>query len=167
MAAFSLAVRDIRPDQYDEVARLTVEAYQEFAGAITPEDWTTMRANLRNVEKRAEDGRMIVAEQDGKLAGAVAYYAPGTPRHERFPPEWALVIMLAVRPSHRRKGVGRLLTEECIGRARQDGATRVGLHTSELMAAASSLYEDLGFRQQREFRLYGLRYWIYVLDPVG
>jgi ribosomal protein S18 acetylase RimI-like enzyme len=71
--------------------------------------------------------------------------------------------MLAVDPSHRRKGVGRLLTEECVRRARLDGATQVGLHTSELMTAARSLYERMGFRQQQEFQLYGLRYWIYTL----
>ena len=167
MAISSLAIRNVRPDEYDEVAGLTVEAYQEFAGAITPEDWMTMRTNLRNVAKRAKEGKVVVAEQDGQLVGAVAHFAPGTPRHERFPPQWALVIMLAVRPSHRRQGVGRLLTEECTRRARQDGARQVGLHTSELMTAARSLYEDLGFRQQREFRLYGVRYWICVLELVG
>lgn len=167
MAICSLSVRDIRPSEYEDVAGLSVEAYQEFADGIAPEDWATMRSNVRNVEKRAKEGNVIVAERDGRLVGAVAYYGPGTPRHERFPSEWALVIMLAVRPADRRKGIGRLLTEECIRRARQDGARQVGLHTSELMIAARSLYEDLGFRQQRKFRMYGLRYWVYVLELVG
>jgi ribosomal protein S18 acetylase RimI-like enzyme len=160
----AVRVRDIRPHEYDEVAALSVEAWREFAPALTAEDWATIETSLLNVEKRAGQGSMIVAEQGGKLAGAVGYFAPGTPRHERFPGEWALVIMLAVRPSHRGRGIGKLLTEECIQRARRDGARRIGLHTGEVMAAARALYENLGFKPQREFRQYGLRYRIYVLD---
>lgn len=163
MTISDFTIRNIRPDEYDEVAKLSVEAYRQFARGIDPQDWMIMEANLRGVEKRAQDGTAIVAELHGKLVGSIAYFAPGTPRHERFPSEWALVIMLAVDPAHRRKGVGRLLTEECVRRARLDGATQVGLHTSELMTAARLLYERMGFRQQQEFQLYGLRYWIYTL----
>jgi ribosomal protein S18 acetylase RimI-like enzyme len=163
VAGNNLILRDARPQEYDEIAGLTVEAYREFARTLSPQDWMTMEANLRSVEKRGKEGSVIVAEQDGELVGAVAYFAPGAPRHERFPPEWALVIMLAVDWSHRRKGAGKLLTEECVRRSRLDGARQVGLHTSELMTAARSLYEKMGFRQRREFQLYGVRYWIYVL----
>jgi ribosomal protein S18 acetylase RimI-like enzyme len=50
-----------------------------------------------------------------------------------------------VAPEARGRGIGRLLTEECIRRARAGGRTAVGLHTTEFMAVARSMYERMGF----------------------
>lgn len=51
-------------------------------------------------------------------------------------------------------------------RARRDGAGVLGLHTSELMTVARRMYGSMGFRVERELPPnYGLRYWLYTLDP--
>ncbi len=167
MAGTSLTLRDARPDDYADIARLTVEAYREFSDVLKPEDWMTMQANLSKVEERAKEATFIVAEQDGQVVGAVAYSSTRTRKDDRFRPDSATIQVLAVPPSHRRRGIGKLLSRECIRRARQDGAPRVGLYTSEVMADARMLYESLGFTPERDFELYGLRYWVYVLKLGG
>jgi ribosomal protein S18 acetylase RimI-like enzyme len=73
----------------------------------------------------------------------------------------AYLGVLAVSPLHRRAGVARALTDECIERAHRDGAEEIWLVTSVLMPAARALYEGLGFARQDETTLYDHRYWSY------
>ena len=65
----------------------------------------------------------------------------------------------------RRRGIARELVLTCVRCAREDGASVVGLFTSEVMVAAQRLYESLGFARESELpRRYGLRYWRYKLE---
>jgi ribosomal protein S18 acetylase RimI-like enzyme len=64
------------------------------------------------------------------------------------------------------RGLGRLLSEECLARARDDGAERVALHTGEQMVAARRLYERMGLEVLKEIDpRFGFRYWIYTRWP--
>jgi ribosomal protein S18 acetylase RimI-like enzyme len=85
-----------------------------------------------------------------------------------FEPDWASIILLAVSPRHRRRGVGGALVRDCIRRARADHASVVGLFTSEVMTGAGELYRSLGFREDRELApRYGVRYWRLRLELPG
>ena len=55
--------------------------------------------------------------------------------------------MLVIDPGARGRGLGRLLTEECVRRARRDGAPTVALHTSPIMEVALPMYLRMGFTQ--------------------
>ncbi|MDQ7007033.1 MAG: GNAT family N-acetyltransferase [Acidobacteriota bacterium] len=55
------------------------------------------------------------------------------------------ILNLAVHPDYRRRGLGRLLVQEAIGRARQEGLRQVDLEVSEANVAAVRLYETEGF----------------------
>ena len=89
----------------------------------------------------------IVAEQDGELVGSVMLFPSDTQSYgdagavARVPE----LRMLAVAPTARGQGVGRALVEECVRRARQAGATALGLHTSASLHAAIRPYERMGF----------------------
>jgi ribosomal protein S18 acetylase RimI-like enzyme len=74
----------------------------------------------------------------------VTYYRPGT-SGEDCPPDVAVIRLLAVRPEMRGSGLGRVLAEECMRRARAAGARAVGLHTTMMMATAKAMYERMGF----------------------
>ena len=42
----TLTVREARADEYEEVARLTVEAYEEYAASLSDESWEHYRSDL-------------------------------------------------------------------------------------------------------------------------
>ena len=76
------------------------------------------------------------------------------PRRDRckpgWPTEWASIRLLAVLPNGRGTGLGRVLTEECLRRARDLSAPVMGLHTTRVMAVAQAMYERMGFARYPE-----------------
>lgn len=159
-----IRLRPADPSEADTIVGLVAAAYADYRPALTAENWQSMVTGLARAG-RIEHAVDIVADCDGALAGYVAYFPPGRSSAKLFQPEWASIRMLAVSPLHRGVGLARLLTEDCIGRARRDGATVIGLHTSEAMTRARSLYERMGFRESAELPpMFGLRYWQFRLD---
>jgi ribosomal protein S18 acetylase RimI-like enzyme len=112
----------------------------------------------------ADKGEIIVAEDAGEVAGAVAYFAPNSgPRPNFFAPEWPIIRMLVVDPAARGQGIGRRLTDECIARAGRDGAAEIALHTSPAMEVALAMYLRMGFRLEREVPdRFGVPYAVYL-----
>jgi putative acetyltransferase len=91
------------------------------------------------------DGRLLLAEYEGQLAGCVALH------------KWEAGICemkrLYVRPSFRGKGLGRVLAETIIAAARNIGYQRMRLDTIEpLMKDAVEMYRKLGFREITPYR---------------
>lgn len=116
----------------------------------------------------AKSGDIILCNDSGALIGAVAYMPPFSERDEFFDESWALIRMLVVPPDQRGKGIGRILTQACIERARRNGVATIGLHTSPMMQAALSLYLDLGFEYVREAPAETtFPYAVYALSLIG
>lgn len=63
--------------------------------------------------------------------------------------------LLAVAPSARRRGIGRLLTEHVIALAAERGAVRVVMNSGPDMTGAHQLYYSMGFARltERETRI--------------
>lgn len=157
-------LRDATPAETDAIAALVVAAYRDYQPLLTPENWQAMESGLSKAG-RIDNARDIVAEYDDKLAGYVAYFAPGHSSARLFDPDWASIRLLAVSPDFRGQGLARLLTEACIARARADGAAAIGLHTSEAMKQARARYERMGFQEIKRLpAMFGLRYWQFRLD---
>jgi ribosomal protein S18 acetylase RimI-like enzyme len=148
----------------DAIAALNLEAYREFADRMTPDNWQKMEASIRSVEARTRSTRFLVMREQGAIVGSVGYCPAGKGNPEIFPQDWAGLLVLAVAPSHRGRGIARTLVSACIACARDDSARVIGLFTSELMTSAQQLYESIGFRRERELPpKLGLRYWRYKL----
>jgi ribosomal protein S18 acetylase RimI-like enzyme len=149
------------------VARLAVAAYREFAPAVGDETWARMERNLARFGGDSPDAVTIVAEEDGRLVGTVEYLGPGGKRQglvEIVPEGEAYIGRLGVDPAYRGHGIGRALTEECLRRARADGAASIGLATRDAMVAARSMYESMGFRYVTTAERGGSIYLTYVLE---
>jgi GNAT superfamily N-acetyltransferase len=73
----------------------------------------------------------------------------------RLRPVWILNDLF-VSPRARKQGIGRLLLEAVATRARVAGACRVVLSTARDNTPARSLYESLGYEQDRAFDHYEL-----------
>jgi ribosomal protein S18 acetylase RimI-like enzyme len=95
---------------------------------------------------------LLVLEHRGKIAGAVKFYPDAAQSHQgQWPSGSASIRLLAVHPSNRGRGFGRLLTEACLQRARELSIPTIFLYTGTFMTAAQHLYEKLGFTRAPEF----------------
>ncbi len=91
------------------------------------------------------DGRLLLAEYEGQLAGCVALH--------RLEPKVCEMKRLYLRPSFRGKGLGRSLAETVISEARRIGYTRMRLDTVEpVMRDAVAMYRQLGFKEIAPYR---------------
>ena len=98
----------------DAIAALNVEAYREFADRMTPDGWLKMEASIRSIEARTRSTRFLVMRDQGAIVGSVGYCQAGKGNPEIFPQDWATVLVLAVAPTHRGRGIARALVSACI-----------------------------------------------------
>jgi len=91
------------------------------------------------------DGRLLLAEYDGKFAACVALHKLESGICE--------MKRLYLRPQFRGKGLGRALAERIISDARQIGYARMRLDTVEpIMKDAVAMYRKLGFNEIPPYR---------------
>jgi len=64
---------------------------------------------------------------------------------------WSIVTRLFVSPSFRGKGVARILMNNLLVAASEDGATKVALQVDNENGAALALYQSMGFRMHHKF----------------
>lgn len=145
-------IRDARPEDMDETISVMLAAYREYAPAGSAEAWQRYSKDVADVRSRLPFSQLVVAEQGGRIVGAVTFFPEGSRSEaEGWPRGWAGLRLLAVRPDHRGRGIGRMLTEECIRRARRSGVRTLGLHTTTLMRVAQGMYERMGFARAPEY----------------
>lgn len=130
-------VRPATPEDADAVGALLHAFNREFDDPAPPPSWL------------ADRFRALLG--GGDTAALLAGPGPDGVAVLRFRPAiWtdALECYLAelyVAPAHRGRGLGRALLEAAIALARQRGADRMDLGTSETDTAARALYESVGF----------------------
>ncbi|HKR51760.1 MAG TPA: GNAT family N-acetyltransferase [Pseudonocardiaceae bacterium] len=136
-------MRPARPDELDQVGRLTFEAYVGDGYANPAGSYA---AALGDAARRARDAELLVAvEPDGALLGTVTVCTPGSPLGELSRPGELEFRMLAVARDARRRGVGKALVSAVLRRATEIGAHRVVLCSAAEMIVAHRLYARLGF----------------------
>jgi GNAT superfamily N-acetyltransferase len=141
-------VRGLRPEEYDEAGRVTALAYREFAPPGN-QDWEEYLGRIADVSRRAGRALVLGAFRDGRVLGTVTVELERRIEggHDRDPldPDEAHIRMLGVAPEARGEGIGRVLMDAAVVRARRAGKRRMTLGTTERMAAAHGLYESMGF----------------------
>ena len=159
----AIRLRDFDPADTQRIDKLAVTAFEQFKDAYT--DWPVFQSKISSMSALAGTGEIIVAEYAGEIVGAVAYIGPGSEKAAFFQPEWPVMRMLVVSPDARGRGVGKALAEECLARARRDGADSFALHTSELMHVALPMYQRMGFRWLGPAPdIHGVKYGIYLKE---
>jgi len=139
-------IRQAAHGEWDAADAVAARAFGQY-GLEHPE-WIGAMRETPPMRWIGENAELLVAISGTEVIGAVGYVAPGRPRREFFPAEWAILRMLSVPPEQRGLGLGRALVEACIGCARRDGVATLGLYTSPVMKVAVPLYRRMGFEHQ-------------------
>jgi predicted N-acetyltransferase YhbS len=119
-------IRDARASDRAAIEAVTLSAYEQYGVVMPPALWVRYRENIVATLAAAPSGTQIVAEEDGSIVGSVLLYPAGG---TLVPPGGGSVTLalpevrlLAVAPSARGQGIGNLLMDECVRRARESGA---------------------------------------------
>ncbi|MBA3598600.1 MAG: GNAT family N-acetyltransferase [Methylibium sp.] len=130
------------PEQFDDAREL----FREYAAALDIDlcfqDFDAELAGLPG-EYAEPAGALLLAWCDGSLAGCVAL----RPLPDADEANACEMKRLYVRRAFRRFGLGRLLAETLIDRARVAGYSAMLLDTLDEMEAARELYASLGFEE--------------------
>lgn len=149
-------VRDAKPSDFQAIRVIATNANEEFRSPMGDTLYSGYIANVLDVESRARNAFLLVAELGDEIVGTITLYRDindeGIPT--QFPAGTAGIRATAVSPAARSQGIGTELVSAAIARARLFGARAIALHTAECMEGAMRLYERLGFRRapERDFR---------------
>jgi len=157
---FEIGTADALKIDDTELSALLTQVY--VAGGYTEADEAVVLFEPSAVRKR---GTLIVAREkrNFSLAGMVIVVPPHSPARRLAQNDEAEMHLLGVSPRYRRHGLGRMLVETAIGRAKLSGHSKIILWTQHSMKPAQQLYEAAGFtyvgdlnRNNRDFKVYEL-----------
>ncbi len=132
------------PTQIAQIRELFLEYAHSLGFSLCFQNFDRELAGLPG-DYRPPEGRLLLAEYEGRVAGCVALHMlePGVCEMKR----------LYLRPPFRGKGLGRKLAEVILQEARSIGYERLRLDTvGPVMKDAVALYRTLGFREIKPYR---------------
>jgi ribosomal protein S18 acetylase RimI-like enzyme len=132
------------PSQIAQARDLFLEYAQSLGFSLCFQGFDKELAGLPG-DYAPPEGRLLLAEYDGALAGCVALH--------KLEPGICEMKRLYLRPQFRGKGLGRALAERIFSEARQIGYQRMRLDTVEpIMKDAVAMYRQLGFKEIAPYR---------------
>jgi ribosomal protein S18 acetylase RimI-like enzyme len=133
--------RDVRVVDYqpshEEAFRRLNEAWITKYFSIEESDRNVLDAPDRQILQKG--GHILVAELGERVAGVCALL--------KMPDGGYELAKMAVDPEFQGRGIGLLLGQAAVARARSSGAPRVYLESNTKLKPAITLYEKLGFRK--------------------
>jgi len=118
-----------------------VIAYTETEQHRTPSDDDYKRVLA---EISAQSGHeLLVMEYEGKVVGTMVFILVPNLSHQALP--WALVENVIVDAAYRRRGLGKLLMEHAVKKAKDAGCFKIALSSDTKRQEAHRFYQCLGF----------------------
>jgi putative acetyltransferase len=143
LKAFSLSQAEA-PAQIAQARELFLEYAQSLGFSLCFQNFDKELAGLPG-DYSPPEGRLLLAESEGQLAGCVALH--------KLEYDICEMKRLYLRPQFRGKGLGRVLADCIIAEARQIGYGRMRLDTVEpVMKDAVNMYRRIGFREIAPYR---------------
>lgn len=143
-------------ENFEQIGQLMVDVYANLEGFPSPEEQPSYYKTLANIGDFAQKDsvEILMATKDGDILGAVVYIndmrdygSNADVAHER---DAAAFRLLAVSNKARRLGIGKLLTNACIEKAKSNGLNQVIIHTTDSMKVAWGMYEKIGFKRSED-----------------
>ena len=140
-------VRAAAPREQAVILDLLLRANRDYRKVLPTRLYDAYVHDLRALTADWSDKDFLLAESDGALLGAVAFYRDASCQDHGLPREWAGLRALAVDPDARGRGIGRQLAEACVLRAWRMGRQFIALHSAEFQEVARKLYLSMGFQR--------------------
>ena len=150
-------VRNAKPEEFAEIGKLMVQVYSQLEGFPKENeqpDYYKMLANIGELTNKPETELLVAVSAQNKIAGGVVYFGDmkyygsgGTATLEKNASGFRL---LAVDPSIRGQGIGKILTHECIKKAKDRKLDQMVIHTTMAMQTAWKMYENIGFKRSED-----------------
>jgi putative acetyltransferase len=132
-------VRAETPFQISQAHELFLEYAQSLGFSLCFQNFDKELAILPG-DYAPPQGRLLLAEYDGQLAGCVALH--------KLDPGICEMKRLYLRPQFRGQGLGRALADRIVAEARLIGYSHMRLDTVEpVMKDAVAMYRKIGFRE--------------------
>jgi GNAT superfamily N-acetyltransferase len=125
-------------DEAASIASVLHQAFIEYKSLYTAAAFAITTPKPVEIEQRWNEGPAWSALKDGRLVGTVAAVTKGDALYIRS---------MAVVPSARGQGIGKILLEEVETFARAGGFRRMVLSTTPFLDDAIRLYERFGFKR--------------------
>jgi putative acetyltransferase len=146
------------PAQIAQARELFLEYAQSLGFSLCFQNFDEELANLPG-DYKPPDGRLLLAEFEGQLAGCVALHKlavkddGNTGSRILVGSQFCEMKRLYLRPQFRGKGLGRALSDRVVAEARAIGYQCMRLDTVEpVMKDAVAMYRRLGFREIAAYR---------------
>lgn len=138
-SAITSDIRLATPEDVAAIALVLRQAFVEYEALYTPEALSATTPPAELIRQRLAEGPTWVAlRQKTALVGTVSAVLKG---------EGVYVRSMAILPTERGHGLGRLLLHEVETFAHAHQATRMFLSTTPFLARAIRLYEQFGFER--------------------
>ena len=150
-------VREAVAEEFQEVGALMVRVYSHLEGFFSVDEnpaYYNKLANVGELTTQPKTKLLVAVSLSGQIAGGVVYIgdmkyygAQGTATTEE---DAAGFRLLAVDPTIRDKGIGKLLINACIQLAKDEGQKQVVIHSTNAMKIAWAMYEKMGFERSQD-----------------
>lgn len=126
---------DPERDDLAEIVTLVHRAFAQYWGKLEPESGA-LTETVDSLRERLEKNRLFLAEDDGKISGAVFATQKG---------DAVYLDRLAVDPEVRCRGIARRLVETVEAYARETGAARITLGVRLALQHNIEYFQRWGF----------------------
>ncbi len=174
MTTQTYTIRNAKPAEHEEIGKLMVRVYSQLDGFPKETEqpaYYTLLANVGEFTQNPGTEILAAVSPAGQITGAVVFFSDmqyygsgGTATQEKNAAGFRL---LAVDPAAKGLGIGKLLTNACIQKAKDLGLSQVIIHTTKAMQQAWKMYENLGFKRsedldflQGELPVFGFRLYL-------
>lgn len=158
---WEIDLADVLEIKNSEISELLTEVY--VGGGFVKPDEAVSLFDPSAVRKRG----VIIGVREklhSSLVGMVIVVPPDSYARRLAKNNEAEIHLLAVKPDYRRRGIGRMLIQSAVDKAKSIGCSKIILWTQTSMKSAQKLYEKIGFvsisdinKNGRQFKIYELK----------
>lgn len=157
MTKTMFSIRNAKPSEFHVIGKLMVQVYSQLEGFPKEDEqpnYYKMLAHVGELTTKPETELLVAVSSEDEIAGAVVYFSNmkyyGSGGTATLEQNSAGFRLLAVNPTYRGQGVGKLLTYACIRKAKEKELKQMIIHTTMSMQTAWKMYESIGFKRSED-----------------